>query len=121
MVKNNEKILYTHRSSFWTEVKARELNFSNEWLRLIEVKKDRLKINDRFYNLIKENNVKILVIRHKPDIKKLMKNSFFSFCNYELGTFEAYHATRNPFFSGKKMYQWIYFGNSNLNKCIKND
>lgn len=120
-LKNNEKILYTHRSSFWTDVKARELNFSNEWLRLIEVKKDRLKINDRLYNLIKENNVKILVIRHKPDIKKLIKNSFFSFCNYELGTFEAYHATRNPFFSGKKMYQWIYFGNSNLNKCIKND
>lgn len=120
-LKNNEKILYTHRSSFWTDVDSGELNYSNEWLKLIEIKEDRFKINDMFNTLIKENNIKILIIRDKLGIKKIINNSFLKTCNYELGTFEAYHATRNPFFSGIKKFKWIYFKNSNLNQCIKND
>ena len=74
-----------------------------------------------FHSLIKENNIKILIIRDKLGIKKIINNSFLKTCNYELGTFEAYHATRNPFFSGIKKFKWIYFKNSNLNQCIKND
>jgi len=120
-LKNDEKILYTQRSRFWTNIEQGELNFSNEWLRLIKFTENKFEINDQFLDIVKNNNIKVLVIRKNKNLNKLLKNSLNKKCEYKYGNFNANHATRNPFFSGVKKYQWIYFKNYNLNECIKND
>ena len=118
-LKNDEKILYTQRSRFWTNIDQGELNFSNEWLRLLKFNENKFEINDQFLDIVKHNNIKVLVIRKNKNLDKLLKNSLNKKCLYKYGNFDANHATRNPFFSGVKKYQWIYFENYNLNKCLK--
>ena len=118
-LKKDEKILYTQRSRFWTNIERGELNFSNEWLRLLKFTENKFEINDQFLQIVKDNNIKVLVIRKNKNLNKLLKNSLNKKCAYKYGSFNANHATRNPFFSGVKKYQWIYFENYNLNECIK--
>ena len=76
-------------------------------------------LKKEFANLIKDKKVKILVIKRKNNIKKILENSIAKKCNYEYGSFNANHATRNIFFSGIKKYNWIYFKNYDLFKCLK--
>ena len=45
-LKDNEKILYTHRSRFWTNVKSGDLNFSNEWLRLFKITENKFELKN---------------------------------------------------------------------------
>ena len=120
-LKDNEKILYTHRSRFWTNVKSGDLNFSNEWLRLFKITENKFELNNQFLKLVENNDIKILIIRKNKNLNKLLRNSLFKKCDYKYGDFNANYATRNPFFSGVKKYQWIYFENFNLNECIKNE
>ena len=120
-LKGDEKIFYSHRSRFWTNIKSGYLNYSNKWMRLLNVKENKFEINNQFLDLVKNNNIKILVLRKKENLNKLLSNSFLKKCEYRYGNLDANYATRNPFFSGVKKYQWIYFVNYNLNECIKSD
>ena len=120
-IDEDEKILYSHRAQFWTDVRNGHLNFSNEWIPLLENRTDKILLKKEFANLIKDEKVKILVIKEKKILEKLLKDSFFEKCDYEYGSFEANHATRNIFFSGVKKYNWIYFKNFDLNECLKNE
>ena len=120
-LKNDEKILYTQRSRFWTNIEQGELNLSNEWLRFFDITENKFRINVQFLDIVKENDIKILVLKRNKNLDELLKNSLHKKCDYKYGNFNANHATRNPFFSGVKGYQWIYFENYNLNECIKND
>ena len=109
------------QAQFWTDVRNGHLNFSNEWIPLLENRTDKILLKKEFANLIKDEKVKILVIKEKKILEKLLKDSFFEKCDYEYGSFEANHATRNIFFSGVKKYNWIYFKNFDLNECLKNE
>ena len=121
-IDENEKILYSHRAQFWTDVSNGHLNFSNEWMPLFRNRADKILLKKEFVNLIKDKKVKILVIKEKIILEKLyLKDSFFEKCEYEYGSFSANHATRNIFFSGKKKYNWIYFKNFDLLECLKNE
>ena len=115
----DENILYSIRAQFWTDVRNGHLNFSNEWLPLFEIQSDKILLKKEFANLIKDKKVKILVIKRKNNIQKILEDSFVKKCHYEYGSFNANHATRNIFFSGIKKYNWIYFKNYDLFKCLK--
>ena len=117
---NDEKILFEHRSRFWTDINNNHLNFSNQWLSLFKKNESKLLFNDEFKDLLKDEKIKILVIK-KTNIKKLLNSSILDKCKYQFGNFSASHSTRNPFFSGIKNYNWIYFEKFHLNECLKND
>lgn len=119
-LKNDEKILFEHRSRFWTDINNSHLNISNQWLPLFKKNKSKLMFNDKLKDLVKDEKIKILVIREKVDIVKLLNNSILDKCKFKFGNFSANHSTRNPFFSGVKNYNWIYFEKLNLNECLKN-
>lgn len=118
---SDEKILYSHRSHFWTDVDIGHLNFSNQFLTLFKIKNDKLFLQKEYSDIISNNKIKILVIREKKNLKYLLRNSIFERCKYEYGSFSANHATRNIFFSGIKTYNWIYFENFSLNECLKDE
>ena len=120
-IDQDENILYSIRSQFWTDIRNGHLNFSNEWIPLFEIRSDKILLKKEFVNLIKDKKVKILVIKRKNNIKKLLEESFVKKCHYEYGSFNANHATRNIFFSGIKKYNWIYFKNYDLVQCLKNE
>ena len=119
-IDQDENILYSIRSQFWTDIRNGHLNFSNEWLPLFE-KSDKILLKKEFVNLIKDKKIKILVIKRKNNIQKILEDSFVKKCHYEYGSFNANHATRNIFFSGIKKYNWIYFKNYDLLECLKNE
>ena len=120
-LKNDEKILFEHRSRFWTDINNSHLNISNQWLPLFKKNKSKLIFQDKLKDLVRDEKIKILVIRKKVDIVKLLNNSILDKCKYKFGNFRASHSTRNPFFSGVKNYNWIYFEKFHLNECLKND
>jgi len=115
----NEKILFSHRSHYWTNLNDKDLNYANEWLKIFYFDNYKLKLNKSFHNNLKNENIKILIIREKKDIKKIIDKSFKKKCIINTGKFNANHATRNPFFSGEKSYNWIFFKNFNLLDCLK--
>jgi len=120
-IAQDEHILYSIRAQYWTDVRSGHLNFSNEWLPLFENQSDKILLKKEFVNLIKDKKVKILVMNRKNNVKKLLENSVVKKCNYDYGSFDANHATRNIFFSGIKKYNWIYFKNYDLIQCLKNE
>ena len=70
-IDENEKILYSHRAQFWTDVSNGHLNFSNEWMPLFRNRADKILLKKEFVNLIKDKKVKILVIKEKIILEKL--------------------------------------------------
>ena len=124
IVKNNfstnEKILFSHRSHYWTNYKNNHhLNYANEWLRLTNINNNVLYLNPQFIKFLQNEKIKILVIRQNKHIKTILSKSFDSKCLISFGKFTANHATRNPFFSGTKNYNWIIFKNYDLIQCLK--
>ena len=103
-LKNDEKILFEHRSRFWTDINNGHLNISNQWLPLFKKNKSKLIFNDKLKDLVKDEKIKILVVREKVDIVKLLNNSILDKCKFKFGNFSANHSTRNPFFSGVKHF-----------------
>ena len=73
-IDQDENILYSIRSQFWTDVVNGHLNFSNEWAPLFEIRGDKILLKKEFANLIKDKKVKIIVIKRKNNIKKLLEN-----------------------------------------------
>ena len=69
--------------------------------------------------LLQNEKIKILVIRQNKDIKTILSKSFEKKCIISFDKFSANHATRNPFFSGTKNYNWIIFKNYDLIQCLK--
>lgn len=117
---SNEKILFSHRSHYWTNHKNdHHLNYANEWLKLININKNVLNLNTQFMRLLRNEKIKILVIRQNKDIKTILSKSFKKKCIISFNQFSANHATRNPFFSGTKNYNWIIFKNYDLIECLK--
>jgi len=117
----DDKIVYSHRAHYWTNIKDGNLNISNEWLPLVLSKNDKILLNKNFNKYLLDKKIKILVIRKKKNLEKIIKKSVVINCKVKFGEFVANHATRNFFFSGKKEYNWIYFENSNLKECLKSE
>lgn len=116
----NEKILFSHRSHYWTNYNNNHhLNYANEWLKLININKNVLNLNPQFLGHLRNKKIKILVIRQNKDIKSILSKSFKAKCIISFDKFSANHATRNPFFSGIKNYNWIIFKNYDLIQCLK--
>ena len=116
----NDKILFSHRSHYWTNYNNNHhLNYANEWLKLTNINKKVLNLNPEFMKLLQNEKIKILVIRQNKDIKTILSKSFEKKCIISFDKFSANHATRNPFFSGTKNYNWIIFKNYDLIQCLK--
>jgi len=112
-----EKILFSHRSHYWEN--NNHLNYANEWLRLVNIKENFMSLNKEFLQILKGKKIKILVTREVKNINIVVNNSFKKKCKILHGKFSSNHATRNPFFSGKKNYSWFNFGKHDFLECLK--
>jgi len=119
ILEEEEYILYSHRSHFWTDINNNHINIGSEWMPLFNFSNNQLFLNSAFKDYIDKKIIKIIILRKKENIEKIIKNSFRNNCLIEKGSFSSNHATRNIFFSGKKEYNWLYFKNSNLFDCLK--
>ena len=118
-IQNDEFILYSHRSHFFTDINNNHINLGSEWLPLFSFNNEVISVDDDLEFLINKKNIKIIVFKKKENLTKILDKSFSKKCKIDYGSFEALHATRNIFFSGKKEYNWIYFENKDFINCLK--
>jgi hypothetical protein len=114
----SEYILYFNRSFFWTNPINNHLNYSNSFSDLINIKKKKIFVNQKFEKILSNKKIKIIVIQDIDNINEIIYNSFDPSCNIIIGDFKINYATRNFFMRGEKKYIWLHFKDSDFIKCL---
>ena len=115
-LKDDEYILYSHRSQFWNDYSKNLINFGNDYNELYNYKNNEIYLNKKIIKKLSNKKIKIIIFKeHFNDITNININKN---CRYIYEKFSENRQTRNIFLSGQKKYSYIYFIEDNLIKCF---